>query len=100
MLRTDREVRTMNDFLMNMKWTGTTSFSIHGFLAKHRASFNTMQRCAEHVAVELRNERTRVGYLIQNIDCQDKDVTTALSHIRLDDTIDAQGMPSGTHNGF
>ena len=90
----------MNDFMMNMKWTGTTSFSLHAFLAKHRASFNTLQRCAEHVSVELPNERTRVGYLIENIDCQDKDVTTAVSHIRLDDTVDAQGLPSGTRNDF
>ena len=48
-LHWDREVRTMNEFLMNMKWTGTTSFSLHGFLAKHRTSFNTLQRCTEHV---------------------------------------------------
>ena len=86
----DKEVRVMNDFLVNAKWTGTTAFTLHGFLAKHRASYNTLQRCAEHVAVELPNERTRVGYLLVNIDTQDKDVTTALSHIRLDDG--ANGM--------
>ena len=96
----DREVKTMMDFMINMRWTGTTSFSLHGFLAKHRASYNTLQRCAEHVAVELPNERTRVGYLIENIDCQDKDVTTAVSHVRLDDTTDATGNPSGTRNDF
>ena len=44
-----------------------------------------LQRCAEHVAVELPNERTRVGYLIENINCNDKDVTTAVSHVRLSD---------------
>ncbi len=83
----DKEVRVMNDFLMNSRWTGTTPFTLSAFLAKHRASFNTLQRCADHVSVELPNERTRVGYLIDNIDCQDKDVTTALSHIRLDDNV-------------
>ena len=96
----DKTVRTMNDFIINMKWTGTTSFTLHGFLAKHRASFNTLQRCAEHVSVELPNERTRVGYLIENIDCQDKDVTTAVSHVRLDDSVDATGNPSGMRNDF
>ncbi len=50
--------------------------------------------------MELPNERTRVGYLIENIDCADKDVTTAVSRIRLDDTTNAQGNPSGTHNDF
>ena len=86
----DKEVRQMNDFLNNTKWFGTTAFTLHGFLAKHRSCYNTLQRCAEHVTVELPSERTRVGYLLENIDCQDKDVTTALSHIRLDDG--ANGM--------
>ena len=82
----DREVKTMTDFITNSRWTGTTAFTLHAFLAKHRASYNTLQRCAEHVQIELPNERSRVGYLLDNIDCSDKDVTTALSHIRLDDT--------------
>ena len=96
----DREVRNMNDFLLTNKWTGTTGFTLHQFLAKHRSSYNSLQRCAEHVAVELPNERTRVGYLLENIDCNDKNVTTALSHIRLDDTVDAAGTPSGLRNEF
>ena len=83
----DREVKIMSDFMSNSRWTGTTAFSLHAFLAKHRASFHTLQRCAEHVQIELPNERSRVGYLLENIDCSDKDVTTALSHIRLDDSV-------------
>ena len=96
----DREVKNMNDFLLTNRWTGTTGFTLHQFLAKHRSSYNSLQRCAEHVAVELPNERTRVGYLLENIDCNDKNVTTALSHIRLDDTVDAAGNPSGLRNEF
>ena len=71
---------------MNQRWYGTTAFTLHAFLAKHRLSFNTLERCAEHVSVELPNQRTRVGYLIENIDSDDKDVTTAVSLVRLDDT--------------
>jgi len=96
----DREVKTCKEFLLNNKWTGTTSFTLSQFLAKHRSSYNSLQRCAEHVSVELPNERTRVGYLVDNIDTSDKDVTTALSHIRLDDTVDANGNPSGRRNDF
>ena len=83
----DKEVKVTNDFLLNGKWSGTTAFTLHGILAKHRASYHTLQRCAEHVAIEIPNERTRVGYLLDNIDCNDKNVTTALSHIRLDDNV-------------
>ena len=79
----DREVKTMTDFINNLRWTGTTAFTLHALLAKHRASYHTLQRCAEHVQVELPNERSRVGYLLENIDCNDRDVTAALSHIYL-----------------
>jgi hypothetical protein len=97
----DREVKAMSDFLLTNKWTGTTGFTLHQFLAKHRSSFNSLQRCADHVAVELPNERTRVGYLLDNIDSNDKDVTAALSHIRLDDTTDpVTGNPIGMRNDF
>ncbi len=78
----------MNNFMMNMKWMGTTSFLLHDFLTKDRASFNTLQRCTYHVQVEIPNDRNRVGYLIENIDCNDKDVITAVSRIHLDDNVD------------
>ena len=97
----DREVKVMSDFLLTNKWTGTTGFTLHQFLAKHRSSFNSLQRCAEHVAVELPNQRTRVGYLLENIDSNDKDVTAALSHIRMDDKVDpVSGNPIGMRNDF
>ena len=44
--------------------------------------------------MELPNQRTRVGYLIENIDSSDKDVTTTVSHIRLDD------CPNGMRSNF
>ena len=46
------------------------------------------------MSVELPNQRTRVGYLSENIDSNDKDVTAAVSHVRLDDT------PGGMRNNF
>lgn len=88
----DKEVKLMTDFIHGSKFTGNTGFTLHAFLAKHRASYHTLQRCAEHVQVELPNERSRVGYLLDNIDCPDRDVVTALSHIRMDDG--AAGMRS------
>ena len=88
----DKEVKIMTDFMHGSKFTGNTGFTLHAFLAKHRASFHTLQRCKEHVQVELPNERSRVGYLLDNIDCSDRDVVTALSHIRMDDG--AAGMRS------
>ena len=87
----DKEVRPPNDVLMNTKWNGMTAFTLHAFLAKHRVSYNTLQLCADHVPAELPSDRTRVGYLISNIECQDKDMTTSISHIRLDDGANRMG---------
>ena len=60
----DKEVTTMNDFLLNSVWTGTTAFTLHAFLAKHRASYNTLERCAEYECLELPNQRTRAWYML------------------------------------
>ena len=70
------------------------AFTLCAFLVKHRSSFNTLERCVEYVLVELPNQRTRVGYLIENIDSNDKDVTTTVSHVWLDDN------PGGIRNNF
>jgi hypothetical protein len=97
----DREVKQMNEFLLNNRWTGTTAFTLQQWLAKHRAAFNTLQRCADHVLAELPNERTRFGYVLDNIDCNNNDVAAALSSIRLDDTTDpTTGDPTGMRNDF
>ena len=36
--------------------------------------------------MKLPNERTRVGYILKNIECSDKDVTAWLTNVRLYDT--------------
>jgi hypothetical protein len=42
-------------------------------------------RCAENIEIEIPNERTRVGYLIDNIEVADADVKAAIASIKLDD---------------
>ena len=81
----DAEVKKCEDFILNRKFTGNTSMSLERFISQHRSAYVTLARCAEHVPVELPNERTRVTRLLENIDCADKDVTAAVSSIRLDD---------------
>ena len=75
----------MNNLMINTKWDRTTAFTLYEFLARHRVSYNTLQRCAEHVQVELPNDRTKVEYLLGNIECQDKDITAAMSNIQIND---------------
>ena len=51
-----------------------------------------MQQCAEHIAYQLPNELTRVGYLLVRIQCPDPGLQPTLASVRTDDG--ANGMRS------
>ena len=89
-----REVKVQIDFLLNGKWNGQTDITMHTFLAKHRASFHFLRQCGDHVMVDIPIERTGVGHMLDNIECNDKDVSAALSSIILDDNL------NGIRNDF
>ena len=55
------------------------------FLSVHRQCYVNLERCAENIDIEIPNEHTRVGYLIDNIEVADADVKAAIASIKLDD---------------
>ena len=75
------------DFLLNGKWNGQTGITLHTFLAKHIASFHSLQKCGDHVTVDIPSEHMRVKHLLENIEFNDKYVLAALSSVRLDDNV-------------
>ena len=82
------------DLLLNGKWNGLLAITLYTFLAKHRASFHSLQQCGDHVTVEILSEITHVGHLIENIECNEKYVLAALSSVCLDDNV------NGMRNDF
>ena len=90
----DAQQRKDFDFLMNRKFTDGGTLTLERFLAQHRSAFTSLQNCAEHVSVQVPEERMRVGYLIENITCADPDVKAALAAVKLDDTV------NGLRNDF
>ena len=79
--------------MMNRQFTGQGVKGLNSFTGQHRASFHTLQLCADHMQLELPNDRMRVGWLIDNMkECPDKDVSEALAEIRMD--YGAAGMRS------
>ena len=90
----DKEAKTSIDFLINRKFTGGTSTTLERYLSQHRAAYVSLQRCAENVQIEIPNQRSRVGYLIENIEVADPDVKAAIAAIKLDDS------PTGLRNDF
>lgn len=81
----DGEAKRCTDFMLNRKFTGGTSMTLDRFLSVHRQCYVNLERCAENIDIEIPNERTRVGYLIDNIEVADADVKAAIASIKLDD---------------
>ena len=48
-------------------------------------TFVSMQQCAEHLEYQLPNEHTRVGYLLDGIQCSDAGLQAAMASVRTDD---------------
>ena len=86
----EAEIHKQDDLLHTRVWKGQSSFPLEGFIAQHRNEFVSMQQCAEHIAYQLPNEHTRVGYLLEGIQCSDPGLQAAMSSVRTDDG--ANGM--------
>ena len=88
----EAEIHKQDDLLHTRVWKGQSSFPLEGFIAQHRNAFVSMQQCAEHIAYQLPNEHTRVGYLLDGIQCSDPGLQAAMASVRTDDG--ANGMRS------
>ena len=75
-----------NELLVNNKWTGQSSYTLEKFASSHRNAFVMMQQCEAHVGHQLPNERQRVTYLIDNIECPDAPLQAAMAQVRTDST--------------
>ena len=68
-------------------WKGQSNFPLEGFIAQHRNAFVSMKQCAEHIAYQLPSELTRVGYLLEGIQCSDPGLQAAMASVQMDDGV-------------
>ena len=80
----EAEICKQNDLLHTCVWKGQLNFPLEGFIAQHCNAFISMQQCAEHIAYQLPNEHTRVGYLFEGIQCPDPGLQAAMVSVRTD----------------
>ncbi len=90
----EAELRKQEQFLHNRKWKGQSNFLLESFCSQHRNAFVSMQACAEHVQFQLPNEHSRVGFLLDAIECPDAGLQAAMASIRTDNG------PDGMRNNF
>lgn len=81
----EAELKRCDALIHERKWKGQTSYGLERFTQMHRFAYVTMQQCAEHVAYQLPNEHTRVGYLLDNIHSTDAGLQAAMASVRTDD---------------
>ena len=88
----EAEIHKQDDLLHSRVWKGQSNFPLEGFIAQHRNAFVSIQQCAEHMTYQLPNELTRVGYLLEGIQCSDPGWQAAMVSVWTDDG--ANGMMS------
>ena len=88
----EAEIRKQNDLLHTCVWKGQSNFPLEDFIAQHCNAFMSLQPFAEHIAYQLPNELTRVGYLLEGIQSSNPGLQAAMVSMRTDDG--ANGMRS------
>ena len=77
----EKIMKDRTNFLMNVKWNGR-AYSLEKFTGLHRSVYTTLEEAVLHVKFQLPNERSRVGYLLDNITDNDPDLRAVLASIR------------------
>jgi hypothetical protein len=67
----EAETKRHEQLLHTREWKGQSDFNLEQFIAQHRDACVAMQAAAEHVTHQLPNEHSRVGCLLEAIQCND-----------------------------
>jgi hypothetical protein len=90
----EAEIKRHEQLLHTRQWKGQSNFTLERFIAQHRNAFVSMQAAAEHVTYQIPNEHSRVGYLLEAIQCNDAGLQAAMASIKTDQA------PNGRRNDF
>jgi hypothetical protein len=80
----EAEIKKQEQLLHTYKWKGQSNFSLEGFVSQHRNAFVSMEQCSQHVQYQLPNEHSRVGFLLDAIECSDAGLQAAMASVKTD----------------
>ena len=95
----ESQLKRMTSLLHTRKWKGQGNYTLERFCQHHRNAYVSMQACAEHVAFQLPNEHSRVGYLLDGIENNDPPLQAALANVE-EDVGDGTEANPGKRNDF
>jgi hypothetical protein len=90
----EAEIKKQEKLLHTRVWKGQSNMSLEQFVSQHRNAFVSMQQCASHVEYQLPNEHSRVGFLLEALQCADPGLQAAMASVRTDNG------PDGMRNNF
>ena len=90
----EAEIKCQEQLLHTRIWKGQSNFSLENFISQHRNAYVSMQASAEHVQYQLPNEHSRVGFLLEAIQCSDPGLQAAMASIKTDNGLE------GMRNNF
>ena len=90
----EAEIKCQEQLLHTRIWKGQSNVSLENFISQHRNAYVSMQASAEHVQYQLPNEHSRVGFLLEAIQCSDPGLQAAMASIKTDNG------PEGMRNNF
>jgi hypothetical protein len=79
------ELKKQEDMMHQGIWKGTNNISLEKFVGYHRHAYISMERCADYIDYQLPNQRTRVTYLLQAVQCNDAPLQAAMALVRADE---------------
>ena len=80
----EAETKKQEQLLHTRVWKGQSNFSLEHFISQHRNSYISMSAYAEHIQYQLPNEHSRVGLLIDAIQCADTGLQAAMASVKMD----------------
>jgi hypothetical protein len=83
----EQELKKQDDLLHTRVWRGQSNFTLERFVQQHRNAYVSMESCSQHVEYQLPTEHTRVGYLLEGIQCNDAGLQAAMASIKIDTAV-------------
>ena len=77
-----KEFKRSENIIHSSKWKSTGNQSLETFIAMHRNAYQLMLSASNHVPQQLPNEFSRVGFLLNNIQTTDANLSAAIASIK------------------
>ena len=90
----EAEIKKQEQLLHTRVWKGQSNFSLEHFISQHHNAYVSMSAFTEHVQYQLPNEYSRVGFLLDAIQCTDAELQATMASVKTDNG------PNGLQNNF